>query len=104
MKGRFYVGMTRAKEYLYLVSPQSKNGIAEPRSVFVNEVVACMNSEMLNKIGEGVIVHHKKFGEGFTAAVHEKVNDRTILEIDFRGMRRKLDLVTCMESGLLSFE
>lgn len=36
----FYVGMTRAKEYLYLISPKTKNNRAMSRSQFIDEVLA----------------------------------------------------------------
>lgn len=99
----FYVGMTRAKTYLYLVWPENKGGMTEPRSVFVDEVIRCMNGELLNEIGEGVIVYHRKFGEGVIAAVYEHNNSHTLLEIDFGGVMRRLDFEVCMESGLLEF-
>ncbi|NLD48012.1 MAG: ATP-binding domain-containing protein [Clostridiaceae bacterium] len=100
----FYVGMTRAREYLYLVYPENRNGAIEPESLFVSEVSACINSEAIKDYGEGVIVVHKKFGKGVIAAIYEKNNGQTLLEIDFAGTRRNLDFLTCMENGLLTVE
>lgn len=99
----FYVGMTRAKKYLHLISPQARNSIPESRSIFIDEVIRCINKGMLDEVGEGVIVYHMKYGEGVIAKVFEQKNDRTVLEIDFNGMRKTLDLTTCMENGLISF-
>jgi DNA helicase II / ATP-dependent DNA helicase PcrA len=99
----FYVGMTRAKEYVYLVCPENRNNTAEPGSLFVNEVAACINGRMLNEISEGVIARHTRYGRGVITAVIEDSSAGTILEIDFKGKRRKLDLAVCMENGLLSF-
>ncbi|MFZ5988585.1 MAG: ATP-dependent helicase [Bacillota bacterium] len=97
----FYVGMTRAKEYLYLVYPKVRNDSFESRSMFITEVLGSIKSKASDSICEGMIVNHKYFGEGVIVTVLEQSNDRTILEIDFKGIRRKLDLSTCIESGLL---
>jgi DNA helicase-2/ATP-dependent DNA helicase PcrA len=99
----FYVGMTRAREYLYLVSPAARNGIASKRSVFINEVSNLINKKSAEEIGEGMIVIHKRFGRGAVAAVLEQEGGRMLLEIDFKGVRRKLDLSVCIENGLISF-
>jgi DNA helicase-2/ATP-dependent DNA helicase PcrA len=100
----FYVGMTRAKQCLYMVNIQTVNGRKSARSIFVDEVVSCINREALDEIGEGICLYHKKFGQGIMASVLEQEKDRVILEMDFKGIRKKLDFLTCMESGLLSFK
>lgn len=93
----FYVGMTRAREYLYLISPGSKAS----RSTFVKEVEQLMRSEIVNQIGEGMIIFHKHFGEGIVVAVLEEKSEQVLLEIDFKGVRRKLDLGVCIDNGLI---
>lgn len=98
----FYVGMTRAKEQLYLLSPLFSNNSMVSRSIFINELVSCINRRMVDDIGEGIIVTHKHFGEGIITAILEQADDCIMLEIDFKGIRRKLDFITCMDKGLLS--
>lgn len=97
----FYVGMTRAREFLYLIHPKSSNGSATARSPFINEVEKCINQKMKNEICEELIVNHKHFGEGIIKVILEQNNGNMILEIDFKGIRRKLDYDTCIASGLL---
>ena len=99
----FYVAMTRAKEHLYLINPHKGSLDNENRSVFIDELIQCMNKEVLSGVGEGMLILHKKFGQGVIAQIYEIENDRIILEIDFKGIRKKFDMFTCMESGLLSF-
>ncbi len=99
----FYVGMTRAREYLYLVCPESKNGSAEPVSSFINEIAVCMSGKMMDEISEGVIVRHSRYGKGVIASISKDSIAGTILEIDFNGKRRKLDFAVCMENQMLSF-
>lgn len=98
----FYVGMTRAREYLYIVNLKSRNGSAAARSSFTCELEKCINHKMKDEICEGLIVHHKHFGEGVIAVILEQKNGQAVLEIDFKGIRRKMDLKTCLANGLLS--
>jgi DNA helicase II / ATP-dependent DNA helicase PcrA len=97
----FYVGMTRSREYLYLIHPKSRNGLATARSPFIGEVEKCISLKMKNGICEGLLVYHKHFGEGVIEVILEQKNGQAILEIDFKGIRRKLDLDTCVANGLL---
>ncbi|MDQ2086210.1 ATP-dependent helicase [Herbivorax sp. ANBcel31] len=97
----FYVGITRAKEHLYLIYPNLRNGFMEERTMFIDEILDCVKKKNLNDITEGVIVTHKHFGKGVIAAILEEKKDSIIVEIDFNGIRRKLDLVTCLEKELL---
>lgn len=71
--------------------------------VFINEVSNLIKKRPAEEIGEGMIVIHKRFGRGAVAAVLEQEGGRMLLEIDFKGVRRKLDLSICMENGLISF-
>ena len=97
----FYVGMTRARTSLYMISPESVNGRKESRSVFVNELAAIMNREMNGRIAEGIRIHHKKYGDGVIACVDVQP-DRTLLEVDFKGVTRTFDLAVCMENGIIT--
>lgn len=97
----FYVGMTRARENLYLICPISRNGSNAARSPFIKEVEQCINNKMKNELCEGLIVNHKHFGEGVIVSILEQKNGRVILDIDFKGMRKKLDLSACLEGELL---
>lgn len=95
----FYVGMTRAKEFLYLISPGPKSA----KSTFVREVEQIMRNNTINDIGEGMIITHKYFGEGVIVAILEQKAKQILLEIDFKGVRRKLDLIMCIDNGLIVF-
>jgi len=99
----FYVGMTRARKYLYLIWPQVRNGLKEPRSLFIDEVAECMDKKAQSEVKVGMIVQHKKFGQGIIKAIHSQENKGMLIEIDFGGILRKLDLKTCMENRLLEF-
>lgn len=93
----FYVGMTRAKEYIYLLCPGPKSA----KSTFVKEVEVLVRNTAINEVGEGLIINHKHFGEGVIVAVLECKTNQTLLEIDFKGVRRKLDLGVCLDNGLI---
>lgn len=99
----FYVGMTRARTRLYLVSPESVNDIQVPRSTFVNEVAAILNGKMTDQIKEGAFIIHKKYGRGVIASVETR-SGRTVIEVDFSGLIRKLDLEVCLENRIISFQ
>ncbi len=97
----FYVGMTRAKTWLYLISPGTINGQAIPRSTFSTEVAALLNQEVNDKIGEGSLIHHKKYGKGIVACLRNEKGSMMI-EIDFKGMTRTFDLNLCIENGIIT--
>lgn len=95
----FYVGMTRAKEYVYLIYP----GPESSKSTFIKEVETILHNAAINEIGEGMIIKHKHFGEGVIVAILENKAKQALLEIDFNGVRRKLDFWVCLENGLIEF-
>ncbi len=97
----FYVGMTRAKTWLYLVSPETMNGQACPRSTFLNEVASIQSREINGQIGEGVLIHHKKYGKGVISSVRNGAGN-TMIEIDFKGLTRTFDLDVCLENGIIT--
>jgi DNA helicase-2/ATP-dependent DNA helicase PcrA len=101
----FYVGMTRARYELYLSFPKLINNQKVLRSVFVNEVVQLIQKDIIDDIGEGVIVRHTKFGKGIVVAINENTNERHTIEIKFlNGQQKTLDLQLCLDNKLLSFE
>lgn len=97
----FYVGITRAKRELFLTSPQYVNGSPAARSVFISELAGVMNRAKASALMEGTLVYHKYFGYGRVVALLDYSDGKTTIEIDFSGIRRKLDFTTCMENGLL---
>ncbi len=97
----FYVGMTRAKEHLYLISLKTKNGVNVTRSMFIDEVLGCMNNKVLHKVKKGMMIHHKQFGKGKVVDIKEKSNKRYTISIDFGGVKRNLDFQTCVEKGII---
>lgn len=99
----FYVGMTRTKTWLYLISPDSVNGLSCARSTFVNEVCSLLNQEANAQLGEGVIVHHKKYGRGVVSRVTETPGSNNV-EVDFQGKVRVFDLNICLENGIITLE
>ncbi|AEV67196.1 ATP-dependent helicase [Acetivibrio clariflavus] len=95
----FYVGMTRAKDYVYLLYP----GPETSKSTFVKEVEMIIRNNAIDEVGEGMIIKHKHFGVGVIVAILENKAQQTLLEIDFNGIRRKLDLGVCLDNGLIEF-
>lgn len=86
----FYVGITRAKEELYLFGIHQK-------STFRQELFAQMKYRKFHDaIGEGLIVRHRKFGEGVVVEAGEKQ-----VVILFGDRQRKMDLRTLYENDLL---
>lgn len=97
----FYVGLTRARTWLYLVSPELVNDQTGSRSIFINEVASFLNKEMSDRIGEGIIIHHNKYGEGVVSRIQNQF-DNTIIDVDFKGLTRSFDLAVCLENGIIS--
>ncbi len=99
----FYVGMTRAKSELYLLSPNMRNGMLQARSTFINEVSGILNQNRLEHLQPGVTLQHKKYGKGIISGIESSKPDAVILQVDFNGRIRSLDFNTCMENGIISF-
>jgi len=97
----FYVGMTRAKRWLYLVYPRYVNEMKEFRSAFVNEVVSILNEKLSDSIAEGRTIHHRNYGKGVISSVSRK-HGATVIEVYFGGKIRSLDLYVCLENGIIS--
>lgn len=93
----FYVGVTRAKKKIYLLSPEKLEGEKTVQSRFVRQFIKPEQSE---ELGEGQIVHHTKFGKGVV-----KYCEDGVAEILFKRYGyRKLSVKVCLESGLLRTE
>ncbi|MBP7176579.1 MAG: ATP-dependent helicase [Thermoclostridium sp.] len=90
----FYVGVTRAKKKVFLLSPRKVEGGKVMQSRFIRQFI---HFEKAEELGEGQIVHHTKFGEGVVKHCEDGV-----AEILFnRYGYRKLSVTVCMESGML---
>ncbi|WP_026476096.1 ATP-dependent helicase [Alkaliphilus transvaalensis] len=93
----FYVAITRAKEELYIYSPQFRfDRKAEP-SRFINEMQYTGPKRSELKIGKEVF--HKIFGRGFIEGLTEK-----IVKIRFtkNNLVKDLDLEICMKNNILN--
>lgn len=123
----FYVGMTRAKERLELITYQSKDGAKVTESRFVSAVRDIMNPAKDRSYGEvravpkggarrepevvapanairrrsqltaGGSVSHQVFGNGVVVKL-----GRDKVRIQFRDAERSLSIATCLERGLLT--
>ena len=109
----FYVGVTRAKNRLYVFKSDRKSSFCRELTYKekVQSEAATENKrqakkpfsqdgfrKFLNTIGEGLIVKHKKLGEGVIVEIQkEKV------VIQFGSERRLFELRILYEYGLLSF-
>lgn len=93
----FYVGVTRAKKKIYLLSPGKLEGKQATQSRFVRQF---MKPDQSDELGEGQIVRHTKFGEGVVIHCEDGV-----AEILFKRYgHRKLSVKVCLESGMLRTE
>ncbi|OPX43178.1 putative ATP-dependent DNA helicase YjcD [Ruminiclostridium hungatei] len=98
----FYVGMTRARQELYLVYPSASNHENLQASVFISEVCRLFNNELEKGFSEGAGVIHKKFGQG--SIVSMEPNSMTA-RVRFKdGQVRTLDLRICIENRMIMFE
>lgn len=97
----FYVGMTRARNNLNLLSFNYRNDEKVFYSSFIVELEKLMNlSKTKNhefKVNSSII--HSKFGPG----VVKDINDKTIAIKFENGTLKQLSLQLCIEKNLLSF-
>jgi DNA helicase II / ATP-dependent DNA helicase PcrA len=112
----FYVGMTRARYHLELLSYKQKGNEATSESTFVSDVRKILysgstatgrgKSPIHGKshdapsitIQAGELVRHKKFGDGKVTAVEDDT-----VQIKFTdGNVKQFSLLTCVENNLLS--
>lgn len=97
----FYVGMTRAKEVLDIITLNNKNGEKVFNSRFVSElerIIAPTNEAAAKqKYKAGVEVIHKKFGKGKIRAIED---NSILIAFDNAGIKQ-LSLNLCYEKNLL---
>ncbi|GMQ57571.1 ATP-dependent helicase [Vallitalea sediminicola] len=92
----FYVGMTRAKEYLYISYINNRYDEPAVQSRFLDEIY----DYFATKIGAGSIIVHKKFGKGIVT----KLNKKSVT-VDFEKKRNiKLNIQFCMQNNLIKYE
>ncbi len=100
----FYVGMTRAKEVLDLITINEKNEERVFKSRFINELEEIMNGvdNINNPIGDilrvGKQIVHTKFGQGKIKSLN---NDTIIIYFPKSG-EKQLSLHMCIEKKLLT--
>ena len=109
----FYVGMTRARTHLELLSYKRKGRERVQESIFVTNVKKILHPELkhqkkakksvggkkvnLLNVAVDTLVSHKKFGTGKIAMI-----ERDILHIEFEnGMKKQLSLHVCSENNIL---
>ncbi len=99
----FYVGMTRARNKLSLITIKHRNNEKVFQSRFINELEKIVNCKNENSISQdhnfkvGNNVHHKKFGNGKVLSLKEG-----IITIKFKSKGiRKLSLKMITEKNIL---
>ena len=95
----FYVGMTRARKSLNLLSFNYRNDERVFYSSFIDELETLMNTSKVNdhKFKRGSKVIHSKFGEGVIKDI-----DENSIAIRFKnGEIKQLSLSLCIEKNLL---
>jgi DNA helicase-2/ATP-dependent DNA helicase PcrA len=90
----FYVGMTRAREFLYISYIKNRyDEIAIP-SRFLEEIY----DYYIKDITQGSIIHHNKFGKGTVT----KISKDTVY-VKFKNKRQiKLNLKFCIQNNLIN--
>lgn len=93
----FYVGMTRAKENLYILSFKNRNQDLVPPSMFFQDIRCFTSDEVSEKFKLNSRVHHLKFGKGTVI----DVDDSSILiEFDSREIKQ-LSKSLCLKKNML---
>lgn len=93
----FYVGMTRAKNRLYLSCPKKRFGADVESSRFIQEAFA-VKKKIAVDFNIGQKIRHREYGQG----VIEKL-EGTIGIVKFTGIfvKKKLDLKLCYEKEII---
>ena len=93
-----YVGMTRAKQKLYLYVPSQKHGKAAVCSPFIEEI----NKQVLQEYLQiGKIIHHKKLGKG---KIIQVLPEYMIIVQFEKGEKRKIDSQYCINNAIITWE
>lgn len=99
----FYVGITRAREDLYLIYPETKNSIPVDKSMFIQEVRDYLERKAIGKIHVGCTVNHVVYGRGIISVIQlGGAGASTSIRVDFNGNTRLLDLRVCLEKGIIN--
>lgn len=98
-----YVGMTRARRYLWFLYPKTRGGMPGARSCFLNEVARCLDLPVQTQVCKGARVFHRRFGSGVVEQM-TRHDGAMMLEIAFSDGNRTLDYDICKKNGLLSLE
>ncbi|GGD49669.1 ATP-dependent helicase [Paenibacillus nasutitermitis] len=112
----FYVGMTRAKRHLELLTYKYRDGVKMDESAFVGEVARLLNPAKLTVRTEepespmdpnaltqrsdlviGRIIEHRVFGRGEIMKLTEER-----VHIEFQTGAKALSLQTCLDKGILT--
>lgn len=93
-----YVGMTRAKQQLYLFVPSQKHGKAVAPSLFIQELNKAELKEHL-KVGKKLC--HKKLGKG--KVVQVLADFMMIVQFE-KGEKRKIDSQYCINNAIITWE
>jgi DNA helicase-2/ATP-dependent DNA helicase PcrA len=100
----FYVGVTRARNHLEIITFDNSNDRKIPVSRFVKQLRIAGNNvqrEGIYKLGLNAQVEHSKFGIGVITAIDEK---KDTIKINFKKSGTKtLAVKTCIDGGLLKF-
>ena len=97
----FYVGCTRAKDNLFILSPRSLEGKITQHSPFLDEGLGTALRSQHNVLPRpkiGMTVVHKTFGSGNVTDI--KIEGiKHFVEVQFGKGRRKLDWELCLQQG-----
>ena len=90
----FYVGMTRAKEYLYISYIDNRYDEEVKQSRFLEEIY----NYFIHNIQINSNIIHKKFGKGTVV----KLNSKSIV-VDFKNKKKiKLNIKFCIQNNLIT--
>jgi DNA helicase-2/ATP-dependent DNA helicase PcrA len=91
----FYVGMTRAKDYLFISYLKNRYDESAVQSRFLTEI----HDYYIESIEVGTIINHKRFGKGKVI----KCKNKNITVKFNENKKVKLNLKFCMDNNLISF-
>lgn len=93
----FYVGMTRAKENLHLLSYRYRDDSRVPPSIFLREVEGFLSEDLDDELKVNTLIRHKKFGKGIIL----DSNENSILVEFYSFGKKQLLKSTCLEENLI---
>lgn len=99
----FYVGCTRAKDNLVIMSPRTLDGKVQQRSPFLVEAAGAeqINHHVHPIPQKGMDIIHRAFGAGKVRAIQAE-GGKHFIEVHFARGVRKLDWELCIEQGFIS--